>query len=144
MKLAPFWIALCLVLTVGQPVNAASGKAGRPSPSRSIIGPQGQLAESHYRPRVRFTAGKMSGQRLPIVATFSTMRGFIDRIEIRVDGKVVDTLRPKQALSSGQMEAAIDLSKIGAGSHKITLWAWQGREGYQRLHGESKSLKLDR
>lgn len=149
VKSTAFPIALLAVATLlalghSDPAPAAPKGGPRPSPSRSLIGPQGVLAENQYRPRVRFTAGKASGSRLPLVATFSTMRGFVDRIEVRIDGKVVDTLRPGKPLRSGQLEAVVDLSRVGPGSHKLTLWAWQGREGHQRFHGESKALKFDR
>ena len=138
LRLSLALVALALVPT---PMTAAPKGGQRPSPSRSLIGPQGALAESHYRPRVRMTLGKATGQRLPLVATFSTMRGHVDRIEVRVDGKVIGTLKPAKPLTSGEMNTAIDLSKLGPGPHRISLWAWQGREGYRRLHGESKTVE---
>jgi hypothetical protein len=137
-------ILLAAALLTTPAATTAAPKAPRPSLSRSINGPQGVLANNHYRPRVRFTAGKQNGAKLPIVATFSTMRGFVDRIEVRIDGKVIGTLRPERELSSGELKTTIDLSKVAPGQHKITLWAWQGREGFQRFHGESPALKITR
>lgn len=140
LRLSVILASLALVI---MPASAAPKGGQRPSPSRSLIGPQGALAESHYRPRVRLALGKASGQKLPLVATFSTMRGHVDRIEVRVDGKVIGTLKPAKPLSSGEMSTAIDLAKVGPGPHRISLWAWQGREGYRRLHGESKTVKWE-
>jgi hypothetical protein len=119
-----------------------------PSPGRhlhrNMHGPQGFLTTNRYRPRIRFTVGEASSNRISLAAKFSTLSGHIDRIETRIDGQIVGTIRPGKQLKSGTLETAVDLSKIGPGKHKLVLWVWQGRPGYQRLHGESKSYKFTR
>lgn len=131
----------CLVLTLTPPIDAAP-KPSRPSIHRHLHGPQSFFARNQYRPRIRFTAGKLNGTRLPVSITFSTMRGHIARIEARVDGKVVASRDLEQIMSNGKLDTTIELKGIAPGPHKITLWAWQGRQGYQSLHGESLTLKL--
>ena len=111
---------------------------------RTLRGPQSFFITNRYRPRVRFEAGPVNGNRLPLVARFSTQAGYIDRIEVRLDGDVIGTVRMEKVLNAGTLETAVDLAKIPQGKHKLKLWAWQGREGYRRLHGESKSLEITR
>ncbi|MCB1065088.1 MAG: hypothetical protein KDN20_19505 [Verrucomicrobiae bacterium] len=141
------FLAAVLVM-LGLPAIPLKAGPKAPSPSRSMQrsmhGPQGFLTTNRYRPRIRFSAGKMSGNRLPIVANFSTQSGHVDRVEVRIDGDIVGTVRPEKPVNVGTLETMIDLSKIGPGNHKLVLWVWQGREGYQRLHGESKSFKFTR
>ncbi len=111
---------------------------------RTLRGPQSFFITNRYRPRIRFETGKTKGHRLPLVAEFSTQAGHIDRIEVRLDGEVIDTVRPEKQRNAGRLETAIDLRKIPPGDHKLKLWVWQGRVGYQRLHGESKTFKFSR
>ncbi len=126
------------------PVAAGPKAAPRPSLTRTLTGPQSFFASNRHRPRVRFTVGEVASGRLPVSAEFSTQAGYIDRVEIRLDGEVIGTVRPEKAVNTGRLDTEIDLSKIPPGDHRLTLWAWQGREGYRRLHGESKSLKFTR
>ncbi|MCB1230685.1 MAG: hypothetical protein KDN19_10485 [Verrucomicrobiae bacterium] len=146
MKTTPKLIVIVTAcLAVGAlPVQAGPKPGNRPSLTRTLTGPQSPLATNRYRPRIRFSAGKIEGNKLPLVAEFSTQTGTIDRIETRLDGEVVGTFRPKEPISKGRIETSLDLRKVAPGKHKLEMWAWQGREGYQRLHGESKTLKFTR
>lgn len=144
-----FPVLFVSLLAIGAFFDAPTAEAGpkgksRPSLHRTLRGPQSFFTTNRYRPRIRFEAGAAKGGRLPLVAEFSTQAGYIDRIEVRLDGEVIGTVRPEKNVSSGRLETAIDLAKVPPGEHKLKLWVWQGRQGYRRFHGESKSFRFTR
>lgn len=124
------------------PLTLEAGPKPKPSIGRTMRGPQSTFTTNRYRPRIRFQAGKLQGTKLPLTADFSTQSGSISKIEVRINGKLVRTIPAQAPMRVGKLDMTVDLAQAGPGEHKLTLWAWQGRQGYQRLHGESKAFKF--
>lgn len=144
-RLLPFPVLLALAsLSLPLLPPAEAGPKPKPSIGRTMRGPQSTFMTNRYRPRIRFSAGNLQGTKLPLAADFSTQTGHIDRIEVRINGKLVRTIKAKDPVRVGKLNLTVDLAQAGPGNHKLTLWAWQGHQGYQRLHGESKSYKFSR
>ena len=119
----------------------AAGKTMRPSPHRLIHRPQEQL-RNHHRPNAKVTGIRKIGNITEISCEFSARAGFVDRIELRVDGKIVSTKKFDGPATKGALKFKVDLSKSGAGKHKFQFSIYQGRQGYQTVHGESKKRTL--
>lgn len=139
--LLPALLLAGLLLPV-QPPSSEAGPKPKPSISRTMRGPQSAFTTNRYRPRIRFTTGQPQGTKLPVSADFSTQTGNISKIEVRIDGKLIKTIPAQAPMRVGKLDLVVDLAQAGPGSHKLTLWAWQGQPGYQRLHGESKPFKF--
>ena len=139
--LLPALVLAGLLIPLAPPPSEAGPKP-KPSISRTMRGPQSVFMTNRYRPRIRFTAGQAQGTKLPLSADFSTQTGSISKIEVRINGKLVRTIPAKAPMRVGKLDLTVDLAQAGPGTHKLTLWAWQGQPGYQRLHGESKAFKF--
>ncbi|NNE91997.1 MAG: hypothetical protein HKN23_10150 [Verrucomicrobiales bacterium] len=138
-----------ILLAVGPAIEAVSQTRKKAPTSRlfRIHRPGGVFPNSTlYRPKVRFakpTAAFRAGQgKTPLILDFSVHRGFVSHVEIRVNGKKVATHRTPGPANKGRLQTSIDLSKFGPGKHKLKAWAWQGKPGQQRLHGESQTIRF--
>lgn len=135
-----------LGVTAIEVAAVASGSKTRPSSHRRIRqqlhGSQGLFTRHRYRPSLKITGFRRDGKTAEITCEFSTRAGFLDRIEVRSGLKILTTVKPGKPVSSGAVKLKVDLSKAGSGNHSIKLWGWQGRRGYQSVHGESKAIKI--
>lgn len=125
------------VLILAAATTLSSVEAGKtPRPIRLFHRPQDQL-RNHHRPTIKVTGIRKTGNLTEISCEFNARAGFVDRIELRVDGKIVSTKKFDGPVTKGAMRFKIDLSKSGAGKHKWQFRIYQGRRGYQTVHGES-------
>ena len=88
-----------------------------------------------HRPNVHVIRTKGASRTLSagsaVTVLYSVVQGYVSRIEIRSGLKVIRTL-PLTPSRSGQIQISVP-----SGLKRFTLWAWQGKPGYQSVHGES-------
>ena len=95
-----------------------------------------------HRPNIHVIRAKGASRTLQAGSTvtlqYSVMQGFVSRIEIRSGLKVVRTI-PVTPSRSGQIQFSVP-----TGQKRFTLWGWQGKPGYQSVHGESVGYSITR
>lgn len=100
-----------------------------------------------YRPRIKVVRAPGASRELESGRTLTfeyyARQGHVARIEVRSGLKVVKTLHVGPSKSGrGQFKVKASELSRSFGKRSFKLWAWQGRQGYQSLHGESVSYTL--
>lgn len=130
-------------------ITSAEAQFGfRPTRQFDIL--RQQELRQRYRPTAHVTRGP-SGSRVfrsgaSIPFEYRTRQGFVSKIEIRSGLKVIKTIYPTPSASGrGRFTlTAADFAKSGKTGSKLKfkLWAWQGSNSRQSIHGESISYTL--
>ena len=105
-------------------------------------GAQGTMTRQRYRPSIRIVSFKQNGKTGEIICDIRVRSGNLDRIEVRSGQKLLGTMKIDRLINYGTFKLKPDLSKAGSGKKSIRVWAWQGRQGYQSVHGESLPIKI--
>ena len=140
-------VPLIAITFWGQPVvTADSAPAMQAGKSRLHIqrrhGPQGTMTRQRYRPSIKINRFKQDGKKGEFICEIRVKAGNIDRIEVRSGQKLLGTMKIDRLINYGTFKLTPDLSKAGSGKKSIRIWAWQGRQGYQSVHGESLDVKI--
>lgn len=122
--------------------SAPAMRTGASQIHRHRHGPQGTMTRQRYRPSITIKSFKQSGKTGEFICDIRARAGHLDRIEVRSGQKLLGTMKIDRLINYGTFKLTPDLSKAGSGKKSIRIWAWQGRQGYQSVHGESKAIKI--
>jgi len=100
------------------------------------------MTRQRYWPSIKIKSFKQNGNKSEFICEIRVRSGNIDRIEVRSGQKLLGTMKIERLISYGTFKLKLDLSKAGSGKKSIKIWAWQGRRGYQSVHGESLPVKI--
>lgn len=97
-----------------------------------------------YRPQIAFIGGSESfsarAEPTELGVIFQVDRGFIDRVDIEIDGKFYSREYIIDRTSKGKFVLPVDFTHLAAGDHSLRVTAYQGTSLPRPVSGRTDKL----
>ncbi len=99
-----------------------------------------------YRPTIAFMGGTAAFSTKPepfsIGIVYEVERGYIDRIDVELDGKPAGSHYIIERVNRGKFQFDVDASALEEGEHELRITGFQGARYARTLKSSTKILKF--